>query len=91
MKRLVSCAALAGALALSPLNLSLQPTSQLTTQAHASGQAGVRVGNLTCHEAGGWGLVLGSSHPVSCVFTGDGDRTEHYKGTISKLGVDLGY
>ena len=52
--------------------------------------AAVKVGTLTCSEAHGWGLVLGSSRHVQCVFS-NGESTERYEGSINKLGVDLGY
>jgi len=78
MKRLLMCAALLGGLGLA---------SQAMADDHA---AGVKVGTLSCHEASGWGFVFGSSHDVRCTFS-DGDRTEHYEGSISKFGVDIGY
>jgi hypothetical protein len=74
MKKLLMCAVLAGGLGFSAL-------------AHADS---VKVGTLTCDEAGGWGLVLGSSRAVRCTFDGDG-RIEHYQGEINKFGVDIGY
>ncbi len=52
--------------------------------------AGVRIGDLTCNVASGWGFVFGSSKDLHCTFRGDG-RAEHYVGSISKFGVDLGY
>lgn len=52
--------------------------------------AAVKVGTLTRSEAHGWGLVLGSSRHVQCVFS-NGKGTERYNGSINKLGVDLGY
>ncbi|HKD46856.1 MAG TPA: DUF992 domain-containing protein [Rhizomicrobium sp.] len=51
---------------------------------------GVRVGDLTCNVASGWGFVFGSSRDLHCTFHGNG-RHEHYLGSISKFGVDLGY
>jgi hypothetical protein len=51
---------------------------------------GVRVGDLTCNVASGWGFVFGSSKDLHCTFRGN-DRREHYTGTISKFGVDVGY
>jgi hypothetical protein len=54
-------------------------------------QAGLNVGTLSCNVAGGWGLVLGSSRPMICMFTAYGGRSERYAGTIWKLGLDLGY
>ncbi|HEY3949034.1 DUF992 domain-containing protein [Phenylobacterium sp.] len=52
--------------------------------------AAVKVGTLTCSESHGWGLVLGSSRHVQCVFS-NGRDTERYEGSINKIGVDLGY
>jgi hypothetical protein len=52
--------------------------------------AGIRVGDLTCNVASGWGFVFGSSKDLHCTYRGNGHR-EHYTGTISKFGVDIGY
>lgn len=51
---------------------------------------GVRVGTLTCNVASGWGFVFGSSKDLHCTYRGN-DHREHYIGTISKFGVDIGY
>src|SRR5476651_2127944 len=51
---------------------------------------GVRVGDLTCNVASGWGFVFGSSKDLHCTYRGNGHR-EHYTGSISKFGVDIGY
>ena len=51
---------------------------------------GIRVGTLTCNVASGWGFVFGSSKDLHCTFRGNG-RFEHYTGSISKFGVDVGY
>ena len=51
---------------------------------------GVRVGDLTCNVASGWGFVFGSSKDLHCTFRGNNMR-EHYTGSISKFGVDIGY
>ena len=51
---------------------------------------GIRVGDLTCNVASGWGFVFGSSKDLHCTFRGN-DRREHYTGSISKFGVDVGY
>jgi opacity protein-like surface antigen len=77
MKKLLMCAALAGGLA-------------LASQAAVAAPVGVKIGTLSCHEASGWGFVFGSSHDVRCTFA-EGDRVEHYEGSISKFGVDVGY
>jgi hypothetical protein len=52
---------------------------------------GVRVGELTCNVASGWGFVFGSTKDLHCTYHGNGNRYEHYTGTISKFGVDVGY
>ena len=51
---------------------------------------GVRVGELTCNVASGWGFVFGSSKDLHCTYRGNG-HFEHYTGSISKFGVDVGY
>ena len=53
--------------------------------------AGVKVGTLTCHVASGWGFIFGSSKDLRCNFHPDKGVGEHYIGTISKFGVDIGY
>lgn len=60
----------------------------VTLPAHAA--VGVKVGVLTCNVGGGSGFVFGSTKELSCTFSGQG-RVEHYVGTISKYGVDIGY
>jgi hypothetical protein len=50
----------------------------------------VNVGTLTCHEQGGWGLILGSNRRMRCTFAGSGE-TERYDGAMTKMGVDIGY
>jgi hypothetical protein len=52
--------------------------------------AGIRVGDLTCNVASGWGFVFGSSKDLHCTYRGNNHR-EHYTGSISKFGVDIGY
>jgi hypothetical protein len=52
---------------------------------------GVNVGTLTCNVASGWGLVFGSSKDLHCTFRQNDRHAEHYTGTISKFGVDIGY
>jgi len=50
----------------------------------------VKTGALSCDVASGWGFVFGSSRDLRCTYSGGG-RVEHYTGTISKFGVDIGY
>jgi hypothetical protein len=51
----------------------------------------VKTGYLTCHEAAGWGFIIGSSRKIHCTYSGNGGRTEYYTGSISKFGADIGY
>jgi hypothetical protein len=52
---------------------------------------GVKVGTLTCNVASGWGFVFGSSKDLHCTFRPNKHTGEHYTGSISKFGVDIGY
>jgi opacity protein-like surface antigen len=58
--------------------------------AAAPAAAAVRVGTLTCHEASGWGMILGSTRRLHCDYQGV-DHQERYVGDLSKVGVDIGY
>jgi len=51
----------------------------------------VRVGVMTCDMASGFGYILGSSHDLHCTFSPAVGPVEHYAGTISKFGLDIGY
>jgi hypothetical protein len=55
------------------------------------GGATVRAGYLTCHVAGGWGWIFGSSRKLSCAYALQPGYTEYYTGSITKLGADIGY
>ena len=52
---------------------------------------GVKVGELTCGVASGWGFVFGSSKDLHCVFRQSDRHNVHYTGSISKFGIDVGY
>lgn len=56
--------------------------------AHA---AHVEAGVLNCTVHGGPGLVFGSTKNLDCTFNGTSGGTEHYRGTITKFGLDLGF
>jgi hypothetical protein len=65
----------------------------LSFAASSSTQAaphGVRVGELSCNVSSGWGFVFGSSRDLHCTFRSNSHH-EHYSGSISKFGVDIGY
>jgi len=54
-------------------------------------KSGVRVGALNCVVEGGVGLILGSKKDMTCSFKpANGAPTEHYKGSITRVGVDIG-
>jgi hypothetical protein len=59
--------------------------------AAAQAQGGVQVGVLTCNVSAGWGFVFGSTRTLRCTFAPRPGYAEHYVGTISKFGVDIGY
>ncbi len=53
--------------------------------------AHVEAGVLNCTVYGGAGIVVGSSKDLDCTFKGSSGGTQHYRGTISKFGLDLGF
>jgi hypothetical protein len=55
-----------------------------------AGGLGVKIGVLRCHIDGGVGFVIGSSRDADCTFRRTGGGSEHYSGSIGKLGIDLG-
>jgi hypothetical protein len=57
----------------------------------APAQAAVQIGTLTCQVEPGIGFVLGSSKDIDCDFTSARGVREHYFGTITKVGVDIGF
>jgi Protein of unknown function (DUF992) len=54
-------------------------------------QMTVKTGYLTCHVASGWGFIIGSSRKIRCAYSSKAHPNEHYNGTISKFGADIGY
>lgn len=51
----------------------------------------VQVGQLACSISAGVGLVVGSQRNVACNFLPDGGPPEAYTGTITKVGLDVGF
>ena len=70
------------------LGMALLASGALFAPAQA---AGVKVGVLTCNVDSGWGYILGSSKDVRCNYVPNKGFGEHYEGSISKVGVDVGY
>jgi hypothetical protein len=58
--------------------------------AEANAQAGVKVGELRCDVGREVGLILGAREALQCRFSGIGGGSENYRGTITKLGIDVG-
>ena len=52
---------------------------------------GVKVGVLSCNVESGWGFILASSKDIRCNYVTNGGTSEHYEGSITKVGVDIGY
>ena len=52
---------------------------------------GVRVGVLTCNVSSGFGFIFGSSRDLRCTFSPSAGPPEHYAGSVTKFGVDIGY
>jgi Protein of unknown function (DUF992) len=51
----------------------------------------VQVGTLACSISAGVGLVVASQRNVSCNFQPDGGSPEAYTGTMTRVGVDVGF
>jgi hypothetical protein len=59
-----------------------------TTQAASADQ--VKVGMLNCEVAGGLGMIIASKSALQCTYMAEDGRLDHYLGSITKIGVDLG-
>jgi hypothetical protein len=57
----------------------------------AQAESRVQVGRLSCSVEPGIGLILGSQKDMTCRFIRKGHKTEVYRGTISKVGLDVGF
>ena len=53
--------------------------------------SGVKIGVLNCDVSAGVGMIVASSKTVKCTFDRAVGGKEYYKGTIEKLGVDVGF
>lgn len=59
--------------------------------AFADEGGGVKAGFLKCDASSGWGFIFGSSRKLKCEYSPAPNVTEHYTGSITKFGVDIGY
>jgi hypothetical protein len=57
----------------------------------AAAPMGITAGLLNCNVGSGWGLILGSSRGMSCLYTPTSGSPQRYVGSIKKFGVDIGY
>jgi hypothetical protein len=49
------------------------------------------VGTLTCKGKGTVGMILGSKESLRCTYKpANGGQVEHYRATITKIGLDIG-
>ena len=48
-------------------------------------------GQLKCDVEGGLSYIIGSSRRLDCVYSPSGFPPEFYKGTINKIGIDIGF
>jgi hypothetical protein len=51
----------------------------------------VQLGTLACSISAGVGLVVASQRNVNCNFQPDGGPPEAYTGTMTRVGVDVGF
>jgi hypothetical protein len=54
-------------------------------------QSRVQVGQLACSLSSGVGMIVGSQRNVSCTFRPDNGPPEAYVGTMTKVGLDVGF
>ncbi len=57
----------------------------------AQAQDRVQVGQLACSISAGIGLIVASQRNVSCTFKPDNGPPEAYTGTMTIIGVDVGF
>jgi Protein of unknown function (DUF992) len=64
----------------------------LATSAANAQSRRVQVGTLSCSLSSSIGLVIGSQRNVSCLFRGtSGEADEPYTGTMTRVGLDVGF
>jgi len=58
----------------------------------ANAQSRTEVGQLTCSMSASIGLILGSQKNLNCIFKGQqGQPDEAYTGTMTTIGLDVGF
>ena len=69
---------------------ALLATATLTSTSRADDYT-TKTGLLTCHAASGFGWIIASSRTLECEYVPSQGPAERYQGTITKIGIDLGY
>jgi hypothetical protein len=80
-------------LAVSAFAAFAAPALLLPGEARAQAQPAqnyVEAGVLRCDVSAGIGLIIGSTRQLDCTFEPRRGRAERYRGTIKRLGLDLG-
>ena len=67
------------------------PPPVVTASAAPAPAASVKVGTLTCKVSSGLGFIFGSSKSLDCSYAPAAGAGEHYSGTFSKYGLDIGF
>ena len=73
------------------LGAAVAVTGLAVASAANAAPAGVKIGTLTCDVAAGAGFIFGSTKDLRCSYQPTKASVEHYSGSISKWGVDIGY
>jgi Protein of unknown function (DUF992) len=73
------------------IGIALAAVVTVFTGSSEAASGGVKVGTLTCNVSSGWGYVLRSSRDLRCNYAPTSGLNEHYDGSMSKFGVDIGY
>ncbi len=63
----------------------------LLPASNASAEASIRIGTLECRVASDVGFIVGSKAGLSCQFKRANGTVEEYEGSITKIGVDVGF
>ena len=66
-------------------------TPSFAADAKAPAQNGVNVGTLACTIAPGVGLLVASNKEVYCKFRPVNGEDQEYTGTLSHIGIDVGF
>lgn len=54
-------------------------------------EAKIKAGTLTCQGQGGIGLIVGSKEKLDCTYApAGGGAVRYFKGTVTKIGLDIG-